>query len=131
MIDREVFSKLRDEISRERGDLSLFALVLREDADNWDLVLAAPWAENDDWGHALRYVSQKVMERLKPSELMDLSRIVVLNERDLVLEAFLRTVHVENGKIIELPASTTFGLPIKSALVFQAKRTEVPAHAGA
>jgi hypothetical protein len=40
------YIELERSISYEKGDFSLFALFLREDAaDIWDLVVAAPWIE--------------------------------------------------------------------------------------
>lgn len=131
MIDRAKFAKLLEEINTERGDLSLFALVLREDAaDKWDVLAAAPWMEVDR-GSALKYLAEKLTRRLKKQELLDLSRIVVLEEGNPALEAFLRAMHVDQGSAAEVESSNFFGLPIKHALIFQAKRPETaPASAG-
>jgi hypothetical protein len=129
MIDQEKFAKLRDEINSERGDLSLFALVLREDAANkWDLIAAAPWMESDR-SRVLKYLAEKLTRRLKQDEILDLSRIIVLEEGNPALEAFLRAMRVERGSIAEVESSEFFGLPIKHAYIFQAKRPETPASA--
>jgi len=40
------FVSLERDIASEKGEFSLFALFLREDAeDNWDLLASAPWLE--------------------------------------------------------------------------------------
>lgn len=132
MIDQEKFAVLRDEINAERGELSLFALVLREDAANkWDVLASAPWMERDR-GRALKYLADKITHRLKQEEILDLSRIIVLEEGNPALEAFLRAMRVESGRTAEVESSEFFGLPIKHAFIFQAKRPErsLPANVG-
>ena len=42
------FGSLEAEIAQKKGDFSLFALFLREDApDRWDLLVSAPWASSN------------------------------------------------------------------------------------
>ena len=42
----EKLASLERDISSEKGDFSLFALFLREDAyDRWDLLVSSPWIE--------------------------------------------------------------------------------------
>lgn len=50
---------LEQQISTEKGEFSLFALFLREDAqDKWDLVASAAWLEADK-KTALDYLSTR------------------------------------------------------------------------
>lgn len=130
MINRETFSRLRDEIIAEKGELSLFALFLREDADKWDVVVAAPWLEKDR-AAALRYLSAKITQNLSEPELLELSRIVLLESENPAVEGLLSEVPVEQS-ISEIHDSTFAGLLIKQGLLFQAKRPEAtPATTGA
>lgn len=122
MINREKFAQLRDEIIAEKGELSLFALFLREDADNWDVVVAAPWLEQDK-ASALKYLSAKITKALSKSELLDLSRIILLESDDPSVEALVSDAHVEQT-VAEMHDSTFAGLQIKHALLFQSKRLE-------
>ena len=44
----EQFVELERRLVEEHGQFSLFALFLREDStDKWDLVVAAPWIEEN------------------------------------------------------------------------------------
>src|SRR5256885_49548 len=82
MIDRTKFIELRNEIIGERGDLALFALFLREDAeDRWDLLVSAPWLERNE-AAGLRYLSKKLMTRLSERELLEISRVVLIEQSD-------------------------------------------------
>jgi len=54
------FTDLERTLSQEKGPFALFALFLREDAvDKWDLILAAPWIE-DDRKQALSDITSRI-----------------------------------------------------------------------
>lgn len=100
---------LEREIATEKGALSLCVLVLREEAaEQWDLVVAAPWLDQDQKA-GLAYVANKVSGRLTTQELLSLSRIVILEQGNPVLEALL-----QQGTE-ELRDMTVVGVPIKHA----------------
>lgn len=109
------------EISLKRGDFSVFALLLREDApDKWDLVVAAPWLERDKKS-GLEVLTRKLRASLSSDELISLSRIVLLDEKDPTLEAIHRAVSVEHGNV-EIYQSNFFGLEIKHGYVITSKK---------
>lgn len=121
MIKLEKLASLMNEITSEKGELALFGLFLREDAqDKWDLVVAGPWLEKDKRG-ALNYISKKVAAHLTSPELMSLSRIVILEEGNPALEAVLRIVQLEEGRV-EVQDSNFSGLQIKHAYIMRAKK---------
>ena len=112
---------LEREISSQRGDFALFALFLREDVpDKWDLVVAAPWFGADD-RKTLDYLSQKIRSRLKPQELLTISRIVVVGPSDPSVKAIQRVLSVEHGAA-EFKNCNFFGLQIKQAYIITSKR---------
>jgi hypothetical protein len=78
---KDLLPKLRridQELTREKGELSLFGLFQREDGlGKWDLVVAAPWIDPDEMA-ALRIVAGKVQASLTVHELLEISRIVPL-----------------------------------------------------
>ena len=117
----EEIVSIERQTSREKGEFYLFALFLREESpDKWDLIVSAPWIEADKEG-ALRYLASLVQSRLTPSELLSLSKIVLIDVDNPALEAVQNTVAVEHGKV-EVRDSNFFGLPIKQAYIITSKR---------
>lgn len=123
---KELVAKLRsleEEIAEEKGDFFLFAVFLREDAPNrWDLVVSAPWFGRNEKA-TLDYLVSKVKSRLKPSELLMLSRIVLVSPSDPSLRAVHTAVKVKRGEV-EISDSSFFGLPIKHAYIITSKREQ-------
>jgi hypothetical protein len=125
---REIVEKLiqaEQEMAAERGAFLLFALLLREDApDVWDLVVASPWIAKDE-ADSLRYISDKVRSILDPTELVKLSRIVLIEADSPALAAFQQAFHVEHG-MAEIKDSVFSGLPIKHAYLITSRRDTAP-----
>jgi GH15 family glucan-1,4-alpha-glucosidase len=116
----EKLRSLENEISKEKGKFSLFALFLREDAaDKWDLVVSAPWLmENQK--EALDYLAKQLRDHLDDQELLSLSRIIFIDEGDprseAICQAIGRAIRIEHG-IAEVKDSIFFGLEIKHAFI--------------
>jgi hypothetical protein len=121
---KHVVDKLRElerRIAGEKGEFSLFALVLRENSpDRWDLVVAAPWIERNTM-NALRYLARRLGETLKPTEMLQLSRIAPLKAGYPVLEGLLRLLSTA-GSSIEIKDTDVSGLKIKHAYVITSRR---------
>src|SRR5713101_7927728 len=78
----EKLASLERDIASEKGEFSLFALLLREDADDkWDLLASAPWLEANN-RESLEYLVNQLRARLDTQELLSLSRIVLLEPGD-------------------------------------------------
>jgi hypothetical protein len=90
MISVPRFTIIKDCLLQSRGDdLRLFALVLREGSPGrWDVVVSAPWADKN-LDEALRYVSSVMMTTLDSNELLLVSRVIILEDRNPVLTALL------------------------------------------
>lgn len=121
---KEFIDKLRSleaEISRQKGPFSLFALFLREEAQNkWDLVASASWFWSDK-KKTLDYLAKKLRSRLTSDELLTLSRIVLIEEADPMLQALHQALQVEHTPT-EVADCNLFGLQIKHAYIITSKR---------
>jgi len=120
----EKLGTLERKMASERGDFVLFALFLREDAeDKWDVVVSAPWFKDATEG--LDLIAKEIRKTVEPPELLSLSRIVVLPSDDPRLEAILKAIQVEHGSV-EVVNSVFFGLHIDRAYFVTAKRPPTP-----
>jgi hypothetical protein len=103
---------LEKEISAEKGDFYLFALFCREDAaDRWDLVVASPWLEADE-KQGLNYLADKVRVALTEEELLSLSKIVVLEADNPVVDAVRKSVQETRHGRIELQNQDFAGVQV-------------------
>ena len=119
MIDH--LASLERDIASEKGEFSLFALFLREDAeDQWDLLASAPWLEVNKKA-SLEYLANQIRSRLDTQELLSLSRIVILDPGNPVLEAVHRAVRVQHG-MSEMRDSIFFDMPIKHAYLITSQK---------
>lgn len=121
---KEIVEKLKgyeETMAEEKGPFDLFGLFLREDAPGkWDLLIAADWVERNK-EDSFNYIVGVVQKGLSKEELMKLSRIVMIDEKNPALEAVQRVMHVEHG-ITEIKDSVFFGLPIKHAYLITSRR---------
>lgn len=118
---------LECEVSKEKGNFSLFVLIQREDAlDKWDVLVAAPWIEKDERA-AVDYLVKRIYGCLEPKEVMNLSRIVVLKHDNPILAAFHKAIKVEHNDLrksfaAEVIDSVFFGFKIKHAFVITSNK---------
>lgn len=112
---------IEKETANKKGDFSLFGLFLREDAENrWDLVVAAPWLNSDSM-EDLNYIVSKLKSYLKNSELLSISRIVILDLNDPIVQIITNNWGVERGGSLELNHPQLFSLPFKYAFIIISK----------
>jgi hypothetical protein len=118
------FIEIEHNISGKYGTFNLFALFLREDSpDKWDLVIASPWISKDKQS-ALKCVAEYVRGALDTNELLMLSRIVILDDKNKALDAINKAISTTHGAI-EIRDSDIFGLRIKHAyLITSLKNNE-------
>jgi hypothetical protein len=137
-----LIEKLADVCARiisEQGGVYVFALLLREEApDRWDLVLSAPWADASR-KESYDYIADRLRESLSSSDLVRLSRIVVVPPESPVVQSAIALMKMtstgrsagfgrgsaESAKIAA--GATEFvdrdfgGMPIRRAFVFDAE----------
>ncbi len=112
-------------ISTEKGAFNLFALFLREDSPNkWDLVVSAPWIKAHD-KETLDYFAKHLRSRLETGELIALSRVVLLDQGNLGLEAVHKALSIEHGTA-EVKDSNFFGMQIKHGFIITSRRHPAP-----
>lgn len=120
------FVELERTLSQERGEFSLVALFLREDAsDKWDLIVAAPWIEVDR-KEALAYITTQIQQRFNSEELARLSRVVPVDRSNPAVEAMNQAINCQHGQN-EVRDSNFFGLQIKHAYIITSQRLNVDA----
>jgi hypothetical protein len=108
-------------LSEANGAFELFAIFLREDnIDKWDLLVSAPWIEkNKQIG--LQKVANLVQSELTKEELVQLSRIIIIDKINKSLDVIHKAVNIEHGSV-EIKDSNFFGLIIKHAFLITSKR---------
>ena len=117
----EKLASLERDIASEKGEFSLFALFLREDADDkWDLLASAPWLDANK-RESLDYIVNQLRSRLDTQELLSLSMVVLLEKGNPVLEAIHKEIKVRHS-MAEVKDSIFFGVPIKRAYIITSER---------
>lgn len=120
MIDIGKLRQVMLELTREKGDFTLFGLFLREEApDKWDLVVSAPWLEEGKL-KALGELTKRLSSVIGEQEVLSLSRIVTVNRENPVLNAILAAIQVDNGLVV-IQNSYFSGIEIKEAHILRAK----------
>jgi hypothetical protein len=120
------FIELERRIKRQKGAFTLFALFMRDNGLNkWDVVVAAPWIDSDR-KEALDYISQQLQLSLTRDEVLQISRIALIDETNPTLDEIQRTLQPKHG-VIEMMNSDLFGLEIKRAFIITAQK--LPAYA--
>lgn len=120
------FVELEQRLSQEKGEFSLFALFLREDAlDKWDLIVAAPWIDVSR-KQALAYITAEIQQLFNSEELATLSRVVLVDQSNPAVEAMNQAINCQHGQT-EVRDSNFFGLQIKHAYIITSQRLNVNA----
>ncbi len=118
----EKLTTIEKETSAERGEYDLCALFLREESSNkWDILVSASWINNK--GEALKYLAQKIQAVFTPDEIVQISRIVIIDNNNPALPALQQAVNIEHGAA-EIRDSTFFGLQIKHGFLITSRRTQ-------
>jgi hypothetical protein len=121
---KQIAEKLRDlekRLSAKKGEFSLFALFLREDApDVWDLVVSADWIEKDQPA-ALQDIAKQVQKTLGPDEITKVSRVVIIDKANPALSAVSSVIAIEHG-LAEVANNNFFGMAIKQGYIITAQR---------
>ena len=116
----EKVTAIEKETSAERGEYDLFALFLREDSSNkWDILVSAKWI-SESKEDALKYLAQRIQKSFTSSELLQISKIVIIEKNNPALPALQQAISVEHGSA-EIKDSNFFGLQIKHGFLITSK----------
>jgi hypothetical protein len=119
----EKLASVEKSFSAENGSFWLFALVERvESPEKWDLLVAAPWLQEES-RRSLDDIIELVGNKLDETELLQLSRIIVLNPENPVVQHLTAAFghehtsnHVENTVIN--------GMAVSRAVIITSNRPE-------
>ena len=116
----EKVTAIEKETSAERGEYDLFALFLREESSNkWDILVSAKWI-SESKEDALKYLAQRIQKSFTSSELLQISKIVIIEKNNPALPALQQAISVEHGSA-EIKDSNFFGLQIKHGFLITSK----------
>lgn len=125
----EIINKLKSlirDLEKEHGSLLICALFLRDgDLEKWDIIISASWLNATEM-QSYKTVSSKLQESLTDAELVQFSRIVILNKDDPVVSYLLGLETISNGGFKELRAdelSEKFKFTIKKAYLLRSQKT--------
>jgi hypothetical protein len=114
-------------LENQHGPLMIFGLFLREQPlEKWDVVVSAQWLKSDDIT-AFRLVNSHIQQKLNENELIQISRIVILDYNDPAVSYLQNEFEVTNGHYDEIPAnkiSEKFGFTIKRAYLLRCQKIE-------
>jgi len=120
-------SELEDQLSSERGDFSLFALILDEDSPGlWRLFVAAPWIWDDEQA-ARKYF----WEQIRPLEnnfgyFFGRLEICVVSPDNPYLEEVWEYCSTENG-MVEIYDVEILDVDARRGYIFASRRpAEIP-----
>jgi hypothetical protein len=120
VVDKFLF--IEKEIAQEKGGFVLFALFEPEDAQGkWDVIISAPWI-GDKKKEALNYITSKISSKLSWQEQVLLSRILLLDPSDDLVNHIHTMVEVEHGNNIRFTNSIFNGVHVKDAFIITSKR---------
>jgi len=91
--DLKKFEKLGKDLASDRGDLTLYALLEREDEPGrWDLVVSAPWVQGVTID-GMEYIIDKMKKRLTAQERDSVAHIILLRPEEQTVRNIIRSSH--------------------------------------
>lgn len=127
---KELIERLKlavKDLEKSKGSLLIFAIFLREDSlEKWDIVVAASWLDHSEM-ESYKTVSSALHDHLKPSDFLNVARIVILPSKDPVVSFLINLETVENGGYKQLSSEAltdNFGFKIKRAYLLRSKKAK-------
>jgi hypothetical protein len=116
-------------LEKRHKPILLFAIFQREDSlQKWDIIISAPWLSSSD-KNAYQTVVSTIQAHLSTSELIQFSRIVILDHNDPVTSFLQDICPLTNGGYKKSPEdfsveplSDKFGFNIKKAYVLRCQK---------
>ena len=123
---KDIAIKLRDmemKMSGEKGAFNLFALFMRDDAENnWDLVVSSKWISTNK-PESLKYIASNVRRALTQKEIVKISKIVIIGDNNPALDA-IHQAFVAEHSMIEMRNCNFFGLSIQHAYIITSQKID-------
>lgn len=116
-------TEIEKRTSKERGEYELFGFFLREESsDKWDILVASEWISRNKQ-EALKYLATTIQNAFNQSELLLISRIVIIEDTNPALPALQQAINIEHS-FTEIKDSDFFGLPIKQAFLITSRKRQ-------
>jgi hypothetical protein len=96
--------------------------------EKWDIVISASWLNPREM-NSYKIVSSKLQKFLNESELMQFSRVVLLDQKDPIVSYLLNLKTIDNGGFHELEEdklSDKFKFNIKKAYLLRSQKLKEP-----
>lgn len=111
---------IEKEISKDMGPFKLFALLLREDKEKWDLLVSAAWIDLDKYD-SLKYVASKLQSKLNQEELFEISGIVIIDDMSIIdninKEIYKHSYKVDYPHVDEITNYDISGIKIRHGYI--------------
>lgn len=119
----EKLASIEKSLSAQNGNFWLFALVERaESPEKWDLLVAASWLQEES-RKSLDGITELVGNKLDEIELLQLSRIIVLNPDNPVVQHL--TSEFGHGHAVNHVENTIInGMAVSRAVIITSRRPE-------
>ncbi|MCE5316315.1 MAG: hypothetical protein LLG04_03000 [Parachlamydia sp.] len=115
------------ELENEHGPFLVFALFLREQPfEIWDVAVSATWLNAGEM-RSFGIVGDKIKDRFNDSELIQISRVDILDADDPTTDYFLETFPLSSDMPLEVgrePLSSRFGSDIKYGYFLRCRKEE-------
>lgn len=89
MVDK--FLQILTQISRERGDIFLLALLKMDElTDKWSVILSAPWSTDATRQDDFIYLRGLILRTLTTEEVASIARLGIFSRESHIIEALLQ-----------------------------------------
>lgn len=95
----EEFQKILESIEKEKGEVTIFALLkMDEFVDKWTVVFCASWATDANRTETFELIRKNIIRTLKPEEVSEIARISIYPETEHFIQELTQ---FKSGAIIE------------------------------
>jgi hypothetical protein len=123
----EKFEKILNSIKKDRGSLTLFAIVKMDElTDRWTIILSASWVTDDSKTELFNYIRDLLIKNLTEEELKSMARIGLFSVNEYLVQVFLKSIQSHAGTM-RLQDSKINGYSIHDAYIFESNNIAVEA----
>lgn len=123
---KDIAKKLQDiemKMSGEKGAFNLFALFMRDDAENnLDLVVSSKWISTNK-SESLKYIASNVQTALTQKEIVKISKIVIIDDNNPALDS-IHQAFVAEHSMIEMRNCNFFGQSIQHGYIITSQKID-------
>jgi len=125
MVEQKItlaLKKILEQITSERSDVSLFALLKMDElTEKWTVVLSAPWINDATRDEAFYRVRDLLLANLSRDELQTIARIGIFEEKEHLIELLIERYRTDDYIASDEKVN---GNLIHEGYILAAKRTQ-------